>query len=80
MTDRKTAIVDDQAIGKEERAGTGQASPAPGKQTYISGQRRAQDALEDDEVREALRARHAPGPCGTGIADSGGQQAAQNQS
>jgi len=73
MTDRKTAMADDQAIGKVERAGTGQASPAPGRQKFISEKCRVQDALEDDEVREALRARHEPAPCGTGIADSGGQ-------
>ena len=73
MTDRKTAMADDQAIGKVERAGTGQASPAPGRQKFISEECRVQDALEDDEVREALRARHAPDACSTETADAEGQ-------
>ena len=73
MTDRKTAMADDQAIGKVERAGTGQASPALGRQKFISEECRVQDALEDDEVREALRARHEPDACSTETTDADGR-------
>jgi hypothetical protein len=60
MTDRKIAISDVQAIGTLACTRNGQTSPTPDKQKFISEERRVQDALEDDEVREALQARHQP--------------------
>jgi hypothetical protein len=52
MTDNKTAIANGGM--------TGERDPASGRKTkpYISDERRKQDALEDDEVWEALQSLH----------------------
>jgi len=52
MTNQKTAVTNDGM--------TGGANPASSReeQSFISDERRVQDALEDDEVREVLRAFH----------------------
>ena len=57
MTNPETAIANDAPDGATppSRRKTAQA---PGEKTFISDERRVEDALEDDEVREALRAAH----------------------
>ena len=54
MTDQKTVVADD---GSNPSSGP-KAKRVSGEKRFISDERRAQDALEDDEVREALRAFH----------------------
>jgi hypothetical protein len=60
MTNKKAAIANDATDSATPLSGpkTAQASD---KKTFISDERRVQDALEDDEVREVLRTSHKPG-------------------
>ena len=58
MTNRKPAIANDATDSANPLSGkTAQVSD---KKTFISDERRVRDALEDDEVREVLRASHKP--------------------
>lgn len=54
MTDRDAAVADVKAI--REVKPSCKAKPTPGEPGFISDERRISDALEDDEVREALNA------------------------
>lgn len=54
MTDQKTVVADH---GTKPSSGP-KAKRVSGEKRFISDERRVQDALEDDEVREALRAFH----------------------
>ena len=60
MTNKKAAIANDATDSATPPSGPKTARVSD-KKTFISDERRAQDALEDDEVREALRAFHKPG-------------------
>ncbi len=57
MPNSKTAIAND-ATDNATSPGRRKTAQASGEKTFISDERRVQDALEDDEVREALRASH----------------------
>ena len=60
MTNRKAAIANDVTDGAAPLSSRKTAQAAVEK-TFISDERRVQDALEDDEVREVLRASHKAG-------------------
>ena len=53
MTDPKTAVASDDATAAEKFANSGK----PDGKRSVSDERRFQDALEDDEVREVLLSR-----------------------
>jgi hypothetical protein len=55
MTDSKTASNDENVIGGSKPVGSYDAAPVSGVKRSESDERRFQDTLEDDEVREALR-------------------------
>jgi hypothetical protein len=57
MTNQKAAIANDATDSAAPPSSPKTAQVSDGK-TFISDERRVQDALEDDEVREALRALH----------------------
>jgi len=57
MTNKKAAIAND-ATDSATPPSPPKTAPASDQKTFISDERRVQDALEDDEVREALRASH----------------------
>ena len=59
MTDPKASAASNQAIGGAKPASRCKTSGAPDQQEFISDECRRQDALEDDEVKEVLRAQHA---------------------
>ena len=54
MIDRKAVVADDGT----KPSSAPKAKRVSGEKQFISDERRIQDALEDDEVREALRAFH----------------------
>ena len=54
MTDQKTVVADH---GTKPSSGP-KAKRVSDEKRFISDERRVQDALEDDEIREALRAFH----------------------
>lgn len=54
MTDQKAVVADHGT----KPSSAPKAKRVSGEQPFISDERRVQDALEDDEVREALRAFH----------------------
>ena len=56
MTDPKTASANENVIDGSKPAGSCDAAPVSGVKRSESDERRFQDALEDDEVRGALRA------------------------
>jgi len=58
MTNQKAAIANDDTTGGTNPLGGPMTAQVYGEKTFISDERRVQDALEDDEVREALRALH----------------------
>jgi hypothetical protein len=60
MTNQKAAIAND-ATDSTTPPSSPKTAQASDKKTFISDERRVQDALEDDEVREALRASHKAG-------------------
>jgi hypothetical protein len=60
MTNKKADIAND-ATESATPLSSPKTAQASDKKTFISEERRVQDALEDDEVREALRASHKPG-------------------
>ena len=55
MTDPKTASTNENVIGGSKPAGSCDAAPVSGVKRSESDERRFQDALEEDEVSEALR-------------------------
>ncbi len=57
MTNPKAAIVSN-ATDSATAPGRRKTAQASDEKTFISDERRVRDALEDDEVREALRAAH----------------------
>jgi len=54
MTDQKTVVADH----RTKPSSAPKAKRVSDEKRFISDERRVQDALEDDEVREALRAFH----------------------
>jgi hypothetical protein len=60
MTDRDVVDANDKVVGEAKAAGTAPPPGSPAKPGYISDQCRFEDALEDDEVRELLKAGHRP--------------------
>ena len=58
MTDRDAAVAGIKAIREAKPSCKAKPSGAPGEPGFISDERRISDALEDDEVREALNAWH----------------------
>ena len=55
MTDPKTASSNENVIGGSKPAGSCDAAPLSGVKRSESDECRFHDALEDDEIREALR-------------------------
>jgi hypothetical protein len=60
MTNQKAAIAND-ATDSATPLSSRKTAQASDQKTFISDERRVQDALEDDEVREMLRASHKAG-------------------
>ena len=62
MTDQNTTSKDPDKLGGAKRAAEIKSARAPEEKRSRSDERRFLDALEDDEVREALRAlrKHNP--------------------
>jgi len=58
MTNQKAAIANDDPTGGATPSSSGKTVQVSDEKTFISDERRVQDALEDDEVREVLRAFH----------------------
>jgi hypothetical protein len=58
MTNQKAAIANDDTTDREEPLSNRKTAQVSAGKTFISDERRVQDALEDDEVREVLRALH----------------------
>ncbi len=58
MTNQKGAITHAETTGAANALSSPKTAQASDEKTFISDERRVQDALEDDEVREALRAVH----------------------
>jgi hypothetical protein len=58
MTDQKTAVANDGATGGAKPSSSRKTTRVSHEKRFISDERRVQDALEDDEVREVLRALH----------------------
>jgi hypothetical protein len=58
MTNQKAAIANDDTTGEVNPLSSRKNAQVSDKKTFISDERRVQDALEDDEVWEALRALH----------------------
>jgi hypothetical protein len=54
----KAAIANDDMTGGANPLSSRKTAPVSDEKTFISDERRVQDALEDDEVRELLRAFH----------------------
>lgn len=58
MTNQKTAIANDDTTGGTVASSPGKTAQASGEKNFNSDERRVQDALEDDEVREVLHDLH----------------------
>jgi hypothetical protein len=58
MTNQKAAIANDDPTGGATPSSSGKTAQVSDEKTFISDERRVEDALEDDEVREVLRAFH----------------------
>jgi hypothetical protein len=58
MTDQKAAVANDDTTGGANPWSSRKTAQVSAEKTFISDQSRVQDALEDDEVWEALRALH----------------------
>jgi hypothetical protein len=69
MADPKTVVANH---GAKPSSGA-KATRASDEKRFISDERRVQDALEDDEVREVLRACHEREACDAGVVGQGGR-------
>jgi hypothetical protein len=58
MTNQKAVVAYDDPTGGANHLSGREATQVSDKKTFISDERRVQDALEDDEVREVLCAFH----------------------
>ena len=58
MTNPKIAVATDGTTGGANPSSSCETGRAFAQKTFISDERRVQDAREDDEVREVLRAFH----------------------
>ena len=62
MKEQDVVDTSDEALRRALSETKSKPPQSPALPNFISSQRRLEDALEDDEVREALKARHSLEP------------------